>query len=123
VIQDEVAETLPDVVNLGIKITEAEAAYKQAETSSDKRKAKERKEDLLRLKRVEQIYVRICIVGNLISDLTLLQSAILPSLPGWVTILLKLLLATVSAGSNSQQPQSANGFPPGVPSRAYYTFA
>ena len=63
-IQDEVAETLPDVVNLGIKITEAETAYKQAETSSDKRKAKERKEDLLRLKRVEQIYVRISIVGK-----------------------------------------------------------
>lgn len=30
----------------------------KAETSAEKRKAKERKEDLMRLKRVEQIYVR-----------------------------------------------------------------
>jgi hypothetical protein len=39
-------------------IAEATAALKEAETSGDKRKAKERKEDLMRLKRVEQIYVR-----------------------------------------------------------------
>lgn len=32
-------------------------------------------------------------------------------------VLLKLLLATVSATTNPQQPQSATGFPPGVPSR------
>jgi len=31
---------------------------KNAQTSTEKRKAKERKEDLMRLKRVEQIYVR-----------------------------------------------------------------
>jgi hypothetical protein len=39
-------------------IAEATAALKEAETSGEKRKAKERKEDLMRLKRVEQIYVR-----------------------------------------------------------------
>ena len=37
---------------------EAEEAMAKAETSAEKRKAKERKEDLMRLKRVEQIYVR-----------------------------------------------------------------
>ena len=40
-------------------IMEAENAVAKAESSGDHRKAKERKEDLLRLKRVEQIYVRI----------------------------------------------------------------
>lgn len=40
------------------KIAEALAAIKAAETSAEKRRAKERKEDLMRLKRVEQIYVR-----------------------------------------------------------------
>lgn len=40
----------------------------------------------------------------------------LPILPGWVLVLLKLLLATVSATSNNQNPQSAtnSNFPPGV---------
>ena len=40
------------------KIAEAEAELARAETSAEKRRAKERKEDLMRLKRVEQIYVR-----------------------------------------------------------------
>jgi len=48
--------------------------------------------------------------------LTRLQSSVLGILPGWVVVLLKLLLATVSATTNSANPQSAtNGsFPPGV---------
>lgn len=40
------------------KIAEAEEMMAKAETSADKRKAKERKEDLLRLRRVELLYVR-----------------------------------------------------------------
>ena len=39
-------------------IAEAEEAMANAETSADKRRAKERKEDLMRLKRLELIYVR-----------------------------------------------------------------
>ncbi len=42
---------------LDAKIAEAEAAMAKAETTAEKRKAKERKEDLMRLKRVEVIYV------------------------------------------------------------------
>jgi len=43
---------------LDTKISEATLAMKDAESSGEKRKAKERKEDLMRLRRVEQIYVR-----------------------------------------------------------------
>ena len=47
-----------------------------------------------------------------------LQSSVLPVLSGWVLVLLKLLLATVTASANSAQPPSAGGqFPPGMPSR------
>ena len=42
---------------LDAKITEAEAALKKADSNAERRRAKERKEDLMRLKRVEQIYV------------------------------------------------------------------
>lgn len=48
-----------DVALLDAKIAEAVAAMAKAETSGEKRRAKERKEDLMRLKRVEQIYVSI----------------------------------------------------------------
>ncbi|KAI6117629.1 hypothetical protein EV401DRAFT_2057754 [Pisolithus croceorrhizus] len=98
----ECAEPLPDVALLDNKIAEAEAAIAEATTSSQERRARERKEDLMRLKRVEVIY-----------------SSVLPVLSGWVLTLLKLLLATVSAGSNQQQaPQSSTSsvFPPGVAS-------
>lgn len=53
----ETAEPLPDIALLDAKIAEATVAMRDAESSADKRKAKERKEDLMRLKRVEQIYV------------------------------------------------------------------
>ncbi|KAJ4472209.1 hypothetical protein J3R30DRAFT_3298611 [Lentinula aciculospora] len=89
----EAADSLPDVALLDAKIAEATTALEKAETATEKRKAKERREDLMRLKRVEQIY-----------------SAALPVLSGWVLVLLKLLLATVSAG-NTVPPA---GFPPGV---------
>lgn len=42
---------------LDAKIAAAEAAIKRADSNSEERRAKERKEDLMRLKRVEQIYV------------------------------------------------------------------
>ena len=46
---------------LDARIAEAIAALKEADKGRDKRKAKERKEDLMRLKRVEQIYVRFIV--------------------------------------------------------------
>lgn len=59
-IQDlEAGEPLADVALLDVKIAEATAAMVNAKTTSEKRQAKERKEDLMRLKRVEQIYVRL----------------------------------------------------------------
>ncbi|TFK55880.1 hypothetical protein OE88DRAFT_1652388 [Heliocybe sulcata] len=96
---DELVEPLADVALLDQRIAEADVAIRQAKDGADKRKAKERKEDLMRLKRVEQIY-----------------SAGLPVLSGWVLVLLKLLLATVSAASSAQPPPSSasGGFPPGV---------
>lgn len=90
---EESAEPLPDVALLDRRITEAEAALAKAQSPAEKRKAKELKEDLMRLKRVEQIY-----------------SSVLPVLSGWVLVLLKLLLATVSAAT-AGQPPSAAGFP------------
>ncbi|KAH6915434.1 hypothetical protein BKA70DRAFT_1420367 [Coprinopsis sp. MPI-PUGE-AT-0042] len=95
---EESGEPLPDVKLLDEKIEEAIAAIAKAETTSEKRKAIARKEDLLRLKRVEQIY-----------------SAVLPVLSGWVLVLLKLLLATVSpTATNLQLPQTSTSsvFPP-----------
>jgi hypothetical protein len=50
-------EPLPDVALLDGKIADATSSIEKAESTSDKRNAKERKEDLMRLKRVEQIYV------------------------------------------------------------------
>lgn len=62
---DDPADELPDVALLNAKIAEAEAAIKQARGGGGDRsegrrikEARERREDLLRLKRVEQIYVR-----------------------------------------------------------------
>lgn len=54
---------------------------------------------------------------NHMEKLITLQAAVLPFLPGWVMVLLKLLLATVSATTNQQQPNNPNGFPPGMLSR------
>ncbi|TFK27022.1 N1221-domain-containing protein [Coprinopsis marcescibilis] len=89
--EDEAGEPLPDLKLLDEKIAEANAALANAQTPSERRKALERKEDLLRLKRVEQIY-----------------SSVLPVLSGWVLVLLKLLLATVSPNANNiQLPQTS----------------
>lgn len=56
-LDDEAGEKLPDVAILDAKIAEAEQAMKDGETSSARRLAKDRREDMMRLKRVEQIYV------------------------------------------------------------------
>ncbi|KAI0687217.1 hypothetical protein BC835DRAFT_1419931 [Cytidiella melzeri] len=96
---DDPSDTLPDVSVLDRMIAEAEEMMAKAESSGDKRKAKERKEDLLRLRRVEQLY-----------------SAVLPVLSGWVLVLLKLLLATVTASAGNPPQSAAPGFPPGVSS-------
>jgi len=89
------------MVLLDAKIAETEAAMKAADSNAEKRRLKLKREDLMRLRRVEQIY-----------------SAVLPVLSNWVLVLLKLLLAIVSASSPSQPPVSANSasFPPGVSS-------
>lgn len=42
---------------LDAKIAEAEAAMHTLSSSAEQRKAKERRDDLVRLKRVEQLYV------------------------------------------------------------------
>ncbi len=55
---EEAGERLPDVALLDAKIAEAERAIAEGETTGEKRRAMERREDLMRLKRVEQIYVR-----------------------------------------------------------------
>ncbi|PIL37062.1 hypothetical protein GSI_00754 [Ganoderma sinense ZZ0214-1] len=97
-LDEEASEKLPDMAILDAKIAEAERAIAEGETTTEKRRAMDRKEDLMRLKRVEQIY-----------------SAVLPVLGGWVLVLLKLLLATVST-ANGVPPHSGTGtgFPPGV---------
>jgi len=102
--EPESAELLIDVALLDAKIAEAEAEVVnlEAKSGAEERMTRERKEDLKRLKRVEVIY-----------------SSVLPVLSGWVLVLLKLLLATVSAGTGQQQlPQSSTSsvFPPGVAS-------
>ncbi|KAH9062231.1 hypothetical protein EDB87DRAFT_1608017 [Lactarius vividus] len=94
-------EVLPDMALLDAKIAEVEAAIKAADGAAEKRRLKIKREDLMRLRRVEQIY-----------------SGALPVLSNWVLVLLKLLLAIVSASSPGQPPTSANSsaFPPGVSS-------
>ena len=60
---EETSEALPDIARLNARIAAAEAALKNATSPAEKRKAKELREDLNRLKRVEQIYVRAIAVS------------------------------------------------------------
>ena len=115
---------MPDVAQLDAKIGEAEEAMGKAETTAEMRKAKERKEDLMRLKRVELIYVGFPFVLSFLADhadpfctFFLLQSSVLPVLSSWVLVLLKLLSATVTAAGNGAQPVPPAGFPAAVGSR------
>ena len=48
---------MPDVAMLDAKIAEAEAELAKADTTAEKRRLETRKEDLMRMKRIEQIYV------------------------------------------------------------------
>ncbi|KAG6866536.1 hypothetical protein C0991_003080 [Blastosporella zonata] len=116
----EIAEPLPDVALLDKKIEEVTKTLETAKITADKRKARELKEDLMRLKRVEQIYVSYLRV-NWPIFLRGIQGAVLPGINGWVSVLLKLLLATVSPDRTMQVPQSSTSsvFPPGVSSRKY----
>jgi hypothetical protein len=50
-------DVLPDMALLDAKIAETEAAMKAAEATTEKRRLKVKREDLMRLRRVEQIYV------------------------------------------------------------------
>ena len=103
---------------LDTKIAEVEAAIKTADSAVEKRRLKIKREDLMRLRRVEQIYVRSYRGLSFYAYLTYQKSAALPVLSNWVLVLLKLLLAIVSASSPGQPPASANSaFPPGVSSR------
>ncbi|KZP00033.1 hypothetical protein CALVIDRAFT_510034 [Calocera viscosa TUFC12733] len=79
-----------DIVRLENAIKEVERQIGVAETQGDKvqcNKLRDKKEDLLRLRRVETIY-----------------SGILPILQSSVVVLLKLLLATVTASAPSAPP-------------------
>ncbi|KAH9938243.1 uncharacterized protein B0H18DRAFT_966229 [Fomitopsis serialis] len=97
--EDETTETLPDLAMIDAKIADADAALAKADTTAEKKRLQIRKEDLMRLKRIEQIY-----------------SAVLPVLQGWVLVLLKLLLATVSAATGAPpQNVAAAGFPVSAP--------
>ncbi|KZV65815.1 hypothetical protein PENSPDRAFT_668143 [Peniophora sp. CONT] len=97
---DEEAPTSPEIAILDAKIAEIDEAMRKGD--GDKRALKQRREDFLRLKRVELIY-----------------AAVLPAMGNTVLVLLKLLLAIVSASSPGGQPPPSsanNAFPPGVSS-------
>jgi hypothetical protein len=53
-------DALPDMALLDAKIAETEAAMKAADVPAEKRRLKIKREDLMRLRRVEQIYVCFC---------------------------------------------------------------
>jgi hypothetical protein len=53
-------DALPDMALLDAKIAETEAAMKAADVTAEKRRLKIKREDLMRLRRVEQIYVCFC---------------------------------------------------------------
>lgn len=66
------------------------------------------------------MYVRNKVINGLFIHIFISQGAVLPHLAGWVLVLLKLLLATVSASTNglqNPQPSGSSVFPPGVSSR------
>jgi hypothetical protein len=50
-------DVLPDIALLDAKVVETEAAMKVADTAIEKRRLKIKREDLMRLRRIEQIYV------------------------------------------------------------------
>ncbi|KAF8528832.1 hypothetical protein BU17DRAFT_36782 [Hysterangium stoloniferum] len=92
-------EKFVDLVLLEEKISEADSEARKASASGDRaerRKAQEKKEDLIRLRRVEMIY-----------------TATLPAMQGFVLVLLKLLLASVHATTGQPPPSATSngGFP------------
>ena len=63
-------DVLPDMALLDAKIAETEAAMKAADVSAEKRRLRIKREDLMRLRRVEQIYVCFCPVLRTCTCLT-----------------------------------------------------
>lgn len=57
----EAGQPLADVPLLDAKTAEAAAVMESAKNNNEGRLARERKEDLMRLKRIEQIYVCVAI--------------------------------------------------------------
>lgn len=114
--QNDIPETaLPDLVLLQNALKDADEAIAKAEQDgnrSDRRKAKEKREDILRLMRVEAIYVRSVplYIPDLIAD-GLSQKATLPQMQNWVIVLLKLLLATVTATGANPPSAGTSQFP------------
>ncbi|KAG8889650.1 Factor arrest protein 11 [Tulasnella sp. 332] len=96
--QNDIPETaLPDLVLLQNALKDADEAIAKAEQDgnrSERRKAKERREDILRLMRVEAVY-----------------KATLPQMQNWVIVLLKLLLATVTATGANPPSAGTSQFP------------
>jgi hypothetical protein len=115
---DEEPETaLPDKVLLSDALKEAERMIKTAErdgSRSDLKKAKERRSDIIRLMRVELIYVRdiTCFTAQCSYFLDY-KKAMLPHMQSWVIVLLKLLLATVTASGMNPPSANPSGFPGG----------
>lgn len=115
---NEEGDKFVDLALLDQKIAEAESAIKKAQVSGDRperRRAQERREDLVRLKRVEAIYVSEGRVFYSFTNLCV-QSATMPAMQGFVLVLLKLLLASVHATTGQPPPSASsnNGFPLGV---------
>ena len=77
---DEEAPTSPEIAILDAKIAEVDEALRQA--NGDKRALKQRREDFLRLKRVELIYVRGCFGKCTLSKL-IVRSFRRPSFRQW----------------------------------------
>lgn len=99
--EETMESPLADVQKLDHAISDAQKSLEGAERQGDraaKRKAKERKDDLVRLRRVETLY-----------------AAVLPGLANWVLVLLRLLLASVSAAGGQTNQTAAPGTSPALP--------
>ncbi len=121
---DEEPETaLPDKVLLSDALKEAERMIKTAErdgSRTDLKKAKERRSDIIRLMRVELIYVSdITCFNAKYSHFLDYKKAMLPHMQSWVIVLLKLLLATVTASGMNPPSANPSGFPGGPTGMLY----
>lgn len=99
----EGGEVLPDLKRLEEAIVESEAAVRKADASgnrAEKKRANERREDLLRLQRVETIYVgTLTQVSHFGLCILPFKSGCLPILSTWSLVLLKFLLAVITVNN------------------------